>query len=207
MNSIKKTFLILLATAAIGSGAAGCATTGRTAKEPAHLEAVVINAGGSEYSPTGFKIPDVERYKAVEIGYVSLLKGIPQWAKDMYKTQKVGGYCPGQFAEDEEHSLVYKVTFKNKQGTIIDKFWHKTHHFAFTIKEPGKEPYTLIADKAMNAYNLKMLGELKHKKYDTSHWATRHPEPDDFNPYKDDPKYSHVTRWKKACEWWPEDTH
>lgn len=206
MKTLKKTFLILLAAAAIGSGAAGCATTGKTAREPVHLEAVVTNADGSEYNPAGFKTPDLDKYKPVEMEYVSMHDGIPQWAKDMYKTPKVGGYCPGQFDEDEKHSLAYKVTFKNKQGTVIEKFWHKTHHFAFTIKEPGKEPYTLTADKAMNSYHLKMPRELKYEKYDTSHWSMRHPEPDDFNPYKDDPKYSHVTKWKKACEWWPDDT-
>jgi hypothetical protein len=33
----------------------------------------------------------------------------------------------------------------------------------------------------------------------------RGPEPDDFNPYEDAP-LSAGKHWKKACEWWDEDS-
>ena len=202
MKSIKKTFLIFLAAAAISSGAVGCSTIGKATKEPVRLEAIVINSDGSEYNASGFKAPDLSGCKVLLKEYARMPEeSIPQSFRDMYKTNKLGGYNPGQFAEDEKHNLAYIVQFKNKQGTIIEKFYHKTHPFAFTIKEPGKKPYTIIAEKAKGAYYLKIPGELKHETYDTSHWTLNHPQPDDFNPNTDDPFPERDKDWYKACEW------
>jgi hypothetical protein len=147
-----------------------------------------------------------DTYKPTDIRYVSLPEGIPEWAKNLYKTARIGEYCPGQFSEDEEHNLVYKVTLMNGRGVVVERFYHKTHMFAFTTKEPGKDIYTTIADKKMNIFSVVKPGEFKYSTYDTSHWTIKHPEPDDFNPYEHDPKYRHVIKWRKACEWWPDDT-
>jgi hypothetical protein len=144
-------------------------------------------------------------YKPTDIKYVSMdsKDSIPEWVRNLYETDKIGGYNPRQFTEDEKYNLAYKVTFENGKGVIVEKFWHKTHLFAFTTKERGKDTYTTIADKKMGEFSLVVRGEFKYNTYDTRHWKTRHPEPDDFNPYEHDPKYRQVTRWRKACEWWP----
>jgi hypothetical protein len=146
--------------------------------------------------------PNLEGYWGVEAIYVSMPEGIPQWVKDMYKTAKMGGYCPGQFSEDEKHDLAYKVTFKNRKKTaVIEKFYHKTQPFAFTVKEPGKETYTILADKKKGVYSTRISGEFKYDKFDTNHWKMKHPEPDDYNPNTGDPFPEKDSEWWKACEW------
>jgi hypothetical protein len=200
-KNIKRTLLVLLTAVAIGTGS-GCATTGETAKEPADPQHVVINADGSEYNPAGFKAPDLTGFKVLLKEYAKMSEeSIPQSFRDMYKTDRLGVYNPGQFDEDEEHSLVYIVQFENKQGVMIEKFYHKTHPFAFTIREPGKKPYTIMAGQVKGAYCLKIPLELKYEKYDTDHWILGHPEPDDFNPNTDDPFPERDPEWYKACEW------
>jgi len=146
--------------------------------------------------------PCLESYWGVEAIYVSMPEGIPQWVKDMYKTLKIGGYWPEQFFEDEKYSLAYKVTFKSrKKAAVIEKFYHKTEPFAFTVKEPGKETYTILADKKKGVYSMRISGELKYEKFDTSHWTLKHPEPDDYNPNTGDPFPERDPEWWKACEW------
>ncbi|MBM3199907.1 hypothetical protein FJZ53_03130 [Candidatus Woesearchaeota archaeon] len=201
MKALKKTFLTLIAAAVLGSGMTGCAITPKNTK-PQYLESIVVNSDGSEYKASGFKAPSLENCKVLLKEYAKMPEeSIPQSFKEMYKTNKIGGYNPGQFAEDEEHNLAYIVQFKNKQGIIIEKFYHKTHPFAFTVKELGKTPYTIIAEKVKGPYCLKIPGELKHETYDTSHWLLNHPQPDDFNPYTDDPFPERDPDWYKACEW------
>jgi len=201
LKTLKKTFLTLIAAAVIGSSMTGCATTPKNTK-PQYLESIVINADGSEYNVAGFKAPSLAGCKVLLKEYAKMPEeSIPQSFRDMYKINKIGGYNPGQFAEDEEHNLAYIVQFKNKQGTIIEKFYHKTHAFAFTIKEPDKKAYTIIAEKAKGPYHSKIPGELKHETYDTSHWTLNHPQPDDFNPNTDDPFPERDKDWYKACEW------
>ena len=197
-----KTLLITAIAGIAFATSLGCATTGKTAKEPVYLEAIVTNADGSEYKTSGFKAPSLAGCKVLLKEYAKMPEeSIPQSFRDMYKINKIGGYNPGQFAEDEEHNLAYIVQFKNKQGTIIEKFYHKTHAFAFTIKEPDKKAYTIIAEKAKGPYHSKIPGELKHETYDTSHWTLNHPQPDDFNPNTDDPFPERDKDWYKACEW------
>jgi len=153
-------------------------------------------------SEGGFKPPSLEGYWGIENIYISMQDEIPQWAKDMYKTPKIGGYCPAQFLEDEKYNLAFKVVFKNeRKATVIEKFYHKTKPFAFTIKEPGKETYTIIATESPGVYSTKILGELKYEKFDTSHWTMKHPEPDDYNPNTGDPFPERDHAWWKACEW------
>lgn len=202
MKGIKKTLLTLLAVAVIGSGMTGCATTPKNTK-PQYPESVVtIIEDGSEYNLAGFKAPDLAGCKVILKEYSKMAEeSIPKCFRDMYKTNKIGCYNPGQFSEDEKHNIAYIVQFRNRQGTIIEKFYHKTHPFAFTIKEPCKKPYTIIAEKVKGAYCLKMPWGLKYEKYDTSHWTTKHPEPDDFNPNTDDPFPERDSEWYKACEW------
>ena len=200
-KNLKKTLFVLFTSVAIGTGG-GCSTTGKTSKELIHLKTTVINTDGSEYNPAGFKAPDLTGYKVLLKEYAKMHEeSIPQSFRDMYKTDKLGVYNPGQFEEDEEHNLVYIVQFENKQGVVIEKFYHKTHPFAFTIKEPGKKPYTIIAGQVQGAYCLKIPLELKYEKYDTRHWILGHPEPDDFNPNTDDPFPERDLEWYKACEW------
>lgn len=201
---MEKNLKTLLITAIAGIAFAtsmGCATTPKNTK-PQYLETIVIKSDGSEYKTSGFKAPSLENCKVLLKEYARMPEeSIPKSFKEMYKTNKIGGYNPGQFAEDEEHNLAYIVQFKNKQGTIIEKFYHKTHPFAFTIKEPDKKAYTIIAEKAKGPYHLKIPGELKHETYDTSHWTLNHPQPDDFNPNTDDPFPERDKDWYKACEW------
>jgi hypothetical protein len=183
--------------------AAGCIST-LPGKKPC-VDMVVMDATHRlAYNECGFNPPILDGYRPVEMLYVSMPESIPQWAKDMYKVTRVGLYAPAQFEEEDEQSLAYKVTFRNKQGKVIEKFWHKTNAFAFTIKEPGGKPYTLIAGESMGIYALRKEDALKYEKYDTSHWKIRHPEPDDFNPYLYGSGYSGSTNWRKMCEWWPE---
>jgi hypothetical protein len=192
-----------LAPAILALFAAACISTAagkKTCDDMVAMDATNRHA----YNECGFNPPSLDRYIPIDMLHVSMPENIPQWAKDMYKVTHVGLYSPAQFEEEDEHSIVYKVTFRNKQGKVIEKFWHKTNAFAFTIKELGEKPYTLIAEESMGIYALRMEGTLKYEKYDTSHWKIRHPEPDDFNPYLYGSVYGGSTKWKKMCEWWPE---
>jgi len=199
MKNLKRMIVV----AALGFAlATGCASNTTVIPDQKSIEAFQTQYPRGEYKASGFEIPNLRNCKVLLKEYVKMPEeSIPQSFKEMYKTDKLGGYNVGQFAEDEKHNLAYRVQFKNKQEVIIEKFWHKTHSFAFTIKEPGKEPYTIIAEKVQGTYHFKISGELKHETYDTSHWLLNHPQPDDFNPYTDDPFPERDPDWYKACEW------
>ncbi len=200
MKNLKRIMVV----AALGFAlATGCVSNTKTViPDQKSVELFQAQYPGAEYNPAGFKAPDLAGCKVLLKEYARMPEeSIPQSFRDMYKTNKLGGYNHGQFSEDEKHNLAYIVQFKNKQGTIIEKFYHKTHPFAFTIKEPGKKPYTIIAEKVKGTYCLKIPLELKHETYDTSHWTLNHPEPDDFNPNTDDPFPERDQEWYKACEW------
>lgn len=202
MKNLKRLLITAIAGIAFATSS-GCITSTKYVKPDQNsIELFQAQYPEAEYRAEGFKAPDLAGCKVLLKEYARMPEGsIPQGFRDMYKTNRLGGYNPEQFTEDENHNLAYIVQFKNKQGTIIKKFYHKTHPFAFTIKEQGKKPYTIIAEKANGPYYLKLPWEFKHETYDTSHWTLKHPEPDDFNPNTDDPFPERDNEWFKACEW------
>ncbi|MFB3886589.1 MAG: hypothetical protein ACE144_15285 [Thermodesulfobacteriota bacterium] len=152
---------------------------------------------GSQSNACGFPVPDLGHYKVVSMEYLPM--------------------------PDDLKGKIYVVTFKNKQGDVAAKLYHKTHPMAYTIQKAGEEPYTIVDTTCQKVYDTKYFGkyevpqcvlELYSKpkiggylpgqfEEQEGFIKMRSPEPDDFNPYEDAP-FSAGKTWIKACEWWDE---
>lgn len=117
---------------------------------------------------------------------------------------------------------MYVVTFKNKQGDVVIKSYHKTHPMAYTVQKAGEESYTIVDTTCKKVYDIMYFGKYEvpqcllelYSKVRVGGYLPeqfeeqegfiklRGPEPDDFNPYEDAP-FS-TGRWIKLCEWWDE---
>lgn len=172
----------------------GCSGTYDAKK--ACINAIVTN-NGSQSNACGFPVPDLGRYKVVSMEYVPM--------------------------PDDLKGKMYVVTFKNKQGDVVIKLYHKTHPMAYTVQRAGEEPYTIVdttckkvydtmySEKyevpqcVLELYSKAKIGGYLPEQFEEQKGFTkmRSPEPDDFNPYEDAP-FSAGKRWIKACEWWDE---
>jgi hypothetical protein len=164
------------------------------------IDAIATHAtnNGSQYNACGFPAPDLRGYKVVKMEYVPM--------------------------PDNLKGKMYVLTFKNKQGGVVLKSYHKTHPFAYTLQKAGEEQYTIVDTTCKKVYDTKYFEkyevpqcvlELYSKaiaggylpgqfEQQEGFIKLRTPEPDDFNPYEGEP-FSAGTQWKKVCEWWDED--
>jgi len=164
------------------------------------INAIVLNAAnnGSQYNVCGFPVPDLRGYKVVSMEYVPI--------------------------PDPLHGKIYVVTFKDKQGDVVIKDYHKTHPMAYTVQKAGEGQYTLVDTTCKKVYDtiyfgnpevpqcvIELYSQAKAGAYLPEQFEEqegfikmRDPEPDDFNPYENAP-FSAGKRWRKACEWWEED--
>jgi hypothetical protein len=159
---------------------------------------VIVTNSGSQYNACGFPVPDLRHYNCISMEYVPM---------------------PGDLK-----GKIYVVTFKNKQEDFVIKAYHKTHPMAYTVQKAAEEPYTIVDTTCKKVYDRKYIGkyevpqcvlELYSKpraggylpgqfEEQEGFIKLRSPEPDDFNPYENEP-LSAGKHWKKACEWWDED--
>lgn len=205
MKNLKR----LLITAITGFAFAtslGCVTSTKSIKpDQTSIELFQAQYPKAEHKTEGWQVPNLEKgYKVILKEYGRLKEeSIPKCFRDMYKTAKLGSYCPGQFNDD---SKVYVVAFENKQGDKVTNYYHKTHPFAYTIEKKGEEPYTIFNTKCTKVYDTKTTGGLKYEKYEDKSTGIkmRTPEPDDFNPYTNEVNPRSNSGWKKMCEWWDE---
>ena len=164
------------------------------------IDAIVTNATniGSQFNACGFPVPDLRYYKVVSMEYVPM--------------------------PDNLKGKMYVVTFRNKQGDVVIKSYHKTHPMAYTVQKAGEEPYTIVDTTCKKDYDTKYFGKYEvpqcvidlyskdrvggylpeQFEEQDSLIKLRSPEPDDFNPYDEAP-FSAGKRWEKTCEWWDED--
>lgn len=202
MKNLKKLLITVIAGIAFATSS-GCISTKAVKPDQKSAELFQAQYPGAEYKSEGWPVPDVNKgYKVMLKEYGKLDESsIPKCFRDMYKEVKWGGYCPGQFNDD---SKVYVVVFQNKQGDKVTKYYHKTHPFAYTIQNADEDPYTVFNTGCIKTYDAKIPGSLKYEIYEekptSSGVRMRTPEPDDFNPYEDDPLST--GQWTKACEWW-----
>jgi hypothetical protein len=165
------------------------------------IDAILINAtnNSSQYNACGFPVPDLRCYKVVSMEYVPM--------------------------PDDLKGKMYVVAFKDKQGDVVFKGYHKTHPMTYTIQRAGEEPYTIVDTTCREVYDTKYFGKYEVPKCvlelyskaraggylpeqfedQESFIKLRSPEPDDFNPYEG-ASLSAGKQWKKACEWWDEDS-
>ncbi len=151
-----------------------------------------------QYDACGFDIPDISSYKVVS------KEDLPM---------------PAPF-----QGKMYLVTFRDRHGDVVIKGYHKTHLTAYIIEAAGEPPHTIVDTTCRDVYDKMYFGRYEipkcvvelHKKAEIDGYLPgqfeeqegfiklRGPEPDDFNPYEDEP-FSSGKHWRKACEWWDED--